>query len=106
MFVTKEVLGIGAGNSGPIPKVDLLLQNYPNPFNPTTIIGYTLPQQSRVTLSLYNMLGQCVATLVDGAQEAGYHAAVFNGTGLASGVYIYRLQAGKYVQSRMLDLVR
>ena len=81
-------------------------QNYPNPFNPTTTIRYALPQPSHVTLTVFNMLCQEVANLVDENQEAGYHEVRFDASGLASGVYFYRLRAGEFVQSRTLVLVK
>ena len=83
-----------------------LSQNYPNPFNPATTIRYALPQRSHVTLTVFNALGQQVATLVNESQDPGFHDVPFNGGGLASGVYIYRLQAGEYVQSRTLVLLK
>jgi hypothetical protein len=83
-----------------------LLQNYPNPFNPSTTIRYALPARSHVTLSVLNALGQSVATLVNENQEAGYHTAEFNGSGLASGVYFYRLQAGEFEKGRRLVLLK
>jgi hypothetical protein len=83
-----------------------LLQNYPNPFNPSTTISYGLPQRSQVTLSVFNTLGQQVAQLVNGDMEAGYHEVKFDGGKLASGVYLYRMQAGRYVETKMLLLVR
>jgi WD40 repeat protein len=83
-----------------------LAQNYPNPFNPSTTIRYGLPSRSHVTLTVFNALGQQVATLVEGEQEAGFHEAVFDASGLASGVYLYRLTAGSFVDTRKLILVR
>jgi hypothetical protein len=84
----------------------ILNQNYPNPFNPTTTIRYGLPQSSPVTLVVYNTLGQQVATLIEGEQKAGYHEVKFDASGLASGMYLYRIRAGDFVQTRKLLLVR
>jgi hypothetical protein len=81
-------------------------QNYPNPFNPTTMIRYGLPVRTQVTLTIFNTLGQQVAMLVNGDMEAGYHEVLFDGSKLASGVYLYRMQAGSYVETRKLLLVR
>ena len=89
-----------------VPKVFSLNQNYPNPFNPTTYITYGLPRQSHVNLAVFNLLGQQVAVLVDGELSAGYHDVAFDGTRLASGVYLYRLQAGEFVQTRKLVLMK
>lgn len=83
-----------------------LSQNYPNPFNPSTTIRYGLPGRAHVTLSMFNTLGQQVGTLVNETQEAGYHDVLFNGAGLASGVYVYRLQAGDFVQTKKLLILR
>jgi hypothetical protein len=82
-----------------------LEQNYPNPFNPTTTITYGLPHRSQVSLMVYNTLGQQVAQLVSGEQEAGYHEVRFDASGLSSGVYFYRLIAGEFVQTRKLLLL-
>ncbi len=76
-----------------IPTSFALMQNYPNPFNPATTIRYALPRTSRVTLVLYNVLGQAVGSLVSEVQDAGYHQVNVSGLNLASGVYFYRLQA-------------
>jgi len=89
-----------------LPRTYGLDQNYPNPFNPSTTIRYALPHRSFVTLAVYNTLGQHVAVLVQGEREAGYHEAVFDASGLASGVYLYRLQAGDFIQTKRLVLVR
>jgi photosystem II stability/assembly factor-like uncharacterized protein len=89
-----------------IPSLCRLDQNYPNPFNPSTTIRYGLPNRSHVTLTVFNTLGQQVAQLVNGDLEAGYHEVKFDGSKLASGVYLYRMEAGTYVETRKLLLVR
>ena len=83
-----------------------LLQNYPNPFNPSTTIRYALPHRSHVTLTVYNTLGQQVDQLVNANIDAGHHEIQFNATNLASGVYFYRLQAGGFVETKRLLLMR
>ncbi len=83
-----------------------LSQNYPNPFNPSTTIRYGLPNRSHVTLSVFSTLGQRVAQLVNGDMEAGYHEVRFDGSKLASGVYLYRMQAGSYVETKKLLMIR
>ena len=97
-----------AVESGPagIPAAFELLQNYPNPFNPSTTITYALPVHSNVTLSIYNTLGQKVEDLVNEPQQAGYYEVRFDGTGLSSGVYFYRLQADGFVGVKKLVVVR
>jgi hypothetical protein len=94
------------GEGDGVPEEFAILQNYPNPFNPSTTIRYGLPQRSHVTLTVFNALGQQVAQLVSGEQEAGYHEVRFDASGLSSGVYLYRLRAGDFVQTRKLLLIR
>ena len=83
-----------------------LFQNFPNPFNPSTTIKYELPNSSEVRLSLYDLLGREVSTLVNERRDAGVHEARFDGSGLSSGVYFYRIEAGSFVQTRKLILLR
>jgi uncharacterized repeat protein (TIGR03806 family) len=79
---------------------------YPNPFNPTTKIKFALPEQTQAVLEIYNLHGQKIVTLVDSVQQAGYHIYQFDGTGLASGIYMCRLKADNYTMTRKLVLVR
>lgn len=83
-----------------------LEQNYPNPFNPTTKISYNVPVETSVTLTVYNELGQQVRELYSGVRTAGRHEATFDATGLASGTYFYRINAGNFVETRKMLLVR
>lgn len=89
-----------------LPTTYELYQNYPNPFNPSTVIRFALPVESKVTLKVYNILGQEVATLIDGEMVAGYHKVVFNANNLSSGVYFYRLDANKFSKTMKFMLVK
>ena len=83
-----------------------LSQNYPNPFNPTTIINYSLPKASNVKLTIYNLLGQIVATIVNSFKQAGKHSIQFSAANIASGVYIYTINAGNFFASRKMLLLK
>ena len=83
-----------------------LAQNYPNPFNPTTTIQFVLPRPDRVTLKVYNTIGQEVASLVDGIEGAGLHTAVFDASALASGLYIYQIRTSDFTSIQKMLLVR
>jgi hypothetical protein len=94
-------------NLSEIPAQFGLGQNYPNPFNPTTTIGYTLAKNSKVLLKVYDLLGREVATLVNGEMKGGVlHKVSFDGSRFVSGIYFYRLQAGNYIETRKLVLLK
>jgi N-acetylneuraminic acid mutarotase len=87
------------------PRDFQLRQNYPNPFNPSTTIQYDLPKSGRVSLKLYNVLGQVVATLVDEHKEPGFYQIRWN-PNVPSGIYFYRLQAGEFLETKTMVLLR
>ena len=88
------------------PQEFKLEQNFPNPFNPGTTIQYQLPSAVKVTLKVYDILGREVATLVNEKQDAGYKEVKFNANRFASGMYIYRLTADKYVSTKKMLMVK
>lgn len=109
-----EIYRVDANDTGGTPVVPreyVLYQNYPNPFNGETVIRYGVPRAGRVKLTIYNMLGQEVTRLVDGERAAGIHQAVWDGTDrggrqVASGVYLYRVEAGSVSESKKMVLVK
>jgi hypothetical protein len=111
------VYGTGSGSSslGKIglqqeakvqPTTFALEQNYPNPFNPTTTIRFAIPQSEHVTLKVYDLLGREVATLVNEQRNAGSYDEIFDASKLASGMYLYKLQAGNFTASRKFVLMK
>jgi len=98
-----------AGDTGTetdIPKEFVLLGNYPNPFNPQTTIKFGLPVESKVHITVYNIRGELVATIINHKISAGYHQVVFDATNLSSGIYLYRIQAGEFTQVRRMLLIK
>ncbi len=94
------------GDKSLLPKQFSLSQNYPNPFNPSTTIRFALPQQTLVQLDVYNLLGEKVAELINTEMPAGYHQTVLDASSLSSGVYFYRIQAGTFISTKKLMLLK
>ena len=99
------VTGVEGANTQS-PQSFSLSQNYPNPFNPATVIEYTLGERTNIQLTIYNVLGQKVASLVNEVKDAGSHSAQFNGQHLASGLYFYEMRAGSFVSSKKMLLLK
>jgi hypothetical protein len=103
----QNTLSVGESDVEGLAQRFELLQNYPNPFNPRTMITFTLPRTSRVTLRVYDLLGREIAALVDGESlAAGTHDVSFDASHLSSGVYFYRLQADGIARTRQMVLVK
>lgn len=89
-----------------LPSQFQLSQNYPNPFNPSTTINYALPASSDVTLKVYTLTGQEVATLVNATQGVGQYEVQFDASNLSSGIYLYRLETASFTETRMMSLIK
>ena len=92
-----------------LPERFTLYQNYPNPFNPVTTLRYDLPENSLVNITIYDMLGRQVKTLMDQTQDAGYKSVIWNATNeygnpVSVGIYLYQIQAGEYISTKMVLL--
>ena len=98
------VLAVDEGE--PAPRSFALEQNYPNPFNPTTTIRYALPRAGMVRIEVYDVTGQRIHMLVDREEQAGVHSVVFDASALASGAYFYRMQAGEFVETKRLVVLK
>ena len=105
MQITDFVIAVDEQNKN-LPSSYSLQQNYPNPFNPVTMINYQLPMTSEVELSIYNLLGQKVVTLVSEKQKAGQYQVQWDATGFPSGIYYYMIKAGEFSQVKKMVLVR
>ena len=93
-------------NKATLPERFSLEQNYPNPFNPSTNIKFELPRTSQVNLSVFDILGHEVSVLVNERRDEGVHEVTFDGFGLASGVYLYRLQAGDFISTKKMSVLK
>ena len=98
-------------NEAGMPGRYSLLQNYPNPFNPTTTLRYNLPENSHVTITIYDMLGRKVKTLINETQYSGYRSIIWDAIGnkgerASAGIYLYQIQAGEYMQTKKMVLLK
>jgi hypothetical protein len=109
------VIRVGSGVLGieaeVLPIEFALHQNFPNPFNPVTTLRYDLPEQANVNIIIYDMLGRQVRTLVNQTQDAGFKSVIWDATNdfgkqVSAGVYIYQIQAGEFVQTRKMVLLK
>ncbi|UCE19680.1 MAG: T9SS type A sorting domain-containing protein [Gemmatimonadota bacterium] len=98
--------GIQDGVVSQVPRTFALYQNYPNPFNPETEIKFSLPRNSKVTISIYNILGQMINVLIDSDIEAGYHVVNWNGSNVASGIYFCQMKAAEFFETRRMLLLK
>jgi flagellar hook assembly protein FlgD len=104
-------MGMGSQDEALLPKEFALHQNYPNPFNPRTRVRYDLPDNENVTIIIYDLLGRQVKQLVDSYQEAGFKSIIWNATNdfgkpAAAGVYLYKIQAGDFIQTKKMVLLK
>ena len=100
------ITDVALDRSSEIPSAYTLAQNYPNPFNPSTTIEFNLPKSGLVSVKVYNTLGQEVETLVSGEQAAGKYTLRFDASRLTTGLYFYRLQAGEFVATKKMLLLK
>ena len=105
LTVEKTATGI-SGNQADAVKIFQLFQNYPNPFNPSTNIKFDLKEDSYVTLTVYNIIGQKVAELINSDLSAGFHNVIFNAVNLSGGIYFYKLKAGSYSSVKKMELLK
>jgi hypothetical protein len=107
-YATAPIDPVGIDNDEKNNKPDnfVLYQNFPNPFNPSTTIQYTISETGLVSLRIYNLLGEDVATLVNEEKPAGNHEVEFNAASLSSGLYFYKLQSGSFIEIKKMILMK
>ena len=106
IFVKNQATNVEDEGSLLSPDSYNLAQNFPNPFNPTTSIRYSIPKRSNVTLKVYDILGNEVASLVNEEKDQGVYTVSFNAASLSSGIYFYRLQSGTFVETKKMLLLK
>jgi len=104
--VTRKGSSTGIFYTNSVPQQNTLNQNYPNPFNPSTEIEFALTKPENVNITVFNIIGQKVETLLDKPMGAGNHKVVFDGRNLNSGVYLYKIEAGGYQEMKKMILVK
>ena len=109
--VNDTCVTLNISNAGTIPTQFTLHQNYPNPFNPVTTLRYDLPNSGFVNITVYDMLGKKVKTLINQTQETGYKSVIWNATNnygrsVSAGIYLYQIQAGKYISTKKMVLLK
>ena len=104
--MNEQFFGIRTMKIPAIPTEFSLSQNYPNPFNPETSIEFGVPENAKVTVTVYNVLGQQVAELVNAEMEAGYHVVRWDATAMTSGVYFYRIAADDFTATKRMVLMK
>ncbi len=108
-IIIKEGVGIVTNaddNNLPVVTGYSLSSNYPNPFNPSTVINYSLPAESYVSIKVYDITGKEISALVNEMQTAGEHSITFNGSNLASGIYLLRMSAGNFSSTIKMSLLK
>ena len=106
LFDSKDGFADKESEVAELPKDFRVFSNYPNPFNPSTAISYQLPEQMHVKIAVYNVIGQQVEVLVDGLVPAGTHNVIWNATNQPSGIYLYRVEAGSFSQTKTMVLLK
>ena len=106
IWYNERPAGLGISDDAPIASRYELGQNYPNPFNPTTHIRFNIPETANAKLTVFNVMGEEVATLVNGVMQAGGHTVSWNAASMPTGVYFYQLESGNFSQTKKLLLVK